>query len=401
MASTSKYTERVMGAISVFRTKAEKPPFTEAEMLVMALLLSDKGLTGWEIVDWICTTFRFYQKLATACLLHMPFNGHRPVDLIDARDDLRDGVWLALQRFDIPLKVHPQGDDETTYGMSETDCHRFLAEYAGFEDPAGAFPFFALPPELRNTVYELVFQFPVSGVRISTSGVIVTVTRSMDQDYSFQEWRDALDKNEFVVGTSVGKALAPLRTNRQFYQEATPYFYQLNQFRFIDSQDMSNSLQKVHAERRKLIERISFQVVLPPTYGMGVSSSFHFLTQLEGLRKLHIEMEEQQWLVMANGSKLSKYQTVAGIPGFNFLRKLRGLTELTLTGCPTVEAMVREDMMKPRSKKRASSARDDSSKKRKVKHCKVEDAEDDGLRRSARIKKARVEEVDVYWEDAF
>ena len=103
------------------------------------------------------------------------------------------------------------------------------------------FPFLELPEELRAAIYELVFSFPASGIRMEPvmHGARFFV-RERELDNLSADWHRVdyippsigpRDEGLFLASDMVSLLLV----SKQIYDEAVPVFYQRNKFCVDDS----------------------------------------------------------------------------------------------------------------------------------------------------------------------
>jgi hypothetical protein len=100
----------------------------------------------------------------------------------------------------------------------------------------GAFPFLRLPAELRSVIYDMVFQYPVSGllIRRSTSS-FRTRTQILTWPFSIAAWSQQNSSSYHGYGRykqSFPEALNLLLVNKQIFEETFPCLFRLNLFYF-------------------------------------------------------------------------------------------------------------------------------------------------------------------------
>ncbi|KAK5746426.1 hypothetical protein LTR17_000806 [Elasticomyces elasticus] len=218
---------RIHAAIAPSRNSSAKP-FNATKLVIMALVLSNKGLTQNEVWLWINTTFSYYRT--DACnkeskrvrklrrkLPDVYRNYKLPFGTTEAK--VRDG---DLERVDVRYTIAPW--------MAE--CFLKLPDDSASDTTT--FPFFTLPRELRDVIYTLVFQYPRSGLYIETGDLYrgpKVLSRDLDRNAPYEPWLYRYrEKKERLYAQHFSSMLSPLLISRQFYVEAMPVFFNVNKF---------------------------------------------------------------------------------------------------------------------------------------------------------------------------
>ena len=234
------------------------------------------------------------------------------------------------------------------------------------------FPIFELPAKLRDSIYELVFQYPESEIYVLRSGgwserrsrrrprQLALLDRSNDEPFDFQAWtqrakrsqrHDRSHEDNLLRSRLVKSILAPLLSSRQFYSEAMPVFYRKNRFHFVNPEAMTLALTSLARERRKHITHISFEYCVSDS----AASAFRGLLSIDNLRGLDIHVEPEAF---------RKTPRMKKVPGLATLIGLRGLDEVTFSwDCKGLKGVVKDALLKPnegpsRSGKRKRVGRD-------------------------------------------
>ena len=138
-ATRTELRERAEDIIRLWRLSSDKSPFSGVDLFTMALLHNDEPMNENKVAEWVRKSFSYYSEL-------------RYYDAAFIRDGGRQVELPATQ----PARKFFANPNE--------DWHLVIAEariylQTRFEPkPGGSFPFLELPPELRNRVYEMVFQ---------------------------------------------------------------------------------------------------------------------------------------------------------------------------------------------------------------------------------------------------
>lgn len=236
------------------------------------------------------------------------------------------------------------------------------------------FDLLALPAELRNSIYDMVFQYPIDrGLKFKPRG---GVGRQPADRFDIVDDRAKSNVNEPIKRNTrpIGRILAPLLTCRQFYNEAMPTFYRTNHFRVDDLEDLIKFLDKLGPKRRKHLSHLS--IAYPTRDRTIAAEAFKVLGKIEHLRTINLRVEEATWLKWARTqaerqaikdgkdaiAAREKYQSALDMPGMKRLLSIRGLEEVNVAGIRkeavlphTIETLKREltrDMDAGATKKR-------------------------------------------------
>lgn len=328
----------------------ERPPFSEEQLVVMALVDRDVPMTKKAIFDWIHSTLPYYSTLAREYMwesdgfyfepppplllpLHQPplgpipppIPGHIPPpppppplpgfyltdDAAYSWDQRGRGFKhrfnSAVHHFDVPVReIELDKVDHWTVPLNEaqTFLQPLFAEEQEVTDRP--FPFLRLPSELRMRIYEMLFALPQAGVRICKepfgSVEITTVSKDLSDAEAQELWFDNCSltkakKPAYVITCRTpSQLLAPLLVCRLIHKEAMPVFFDINLFVFCGIQDMSNFLSRISPERRQYIRRIYLNLRLNSQsyyvdYSWDMKESLRqtrLLTACTGLRDVEI-----------------------------------------------------------------------------------------------------------------
>ena len=301
---------RISTAIAPWRTRTDvPPPFTCAELVVLALVLNDEPMSDLGICLWAWSSFAFYTKLgATAVWKYWDGDeGRRSeseelLELAFPGPARPSGFQRALKRFDVPVRLVNAGEDGKENGSKWTvepsEAMLFLRPALWrCDQQRGSFPFLRLPPELRNMIYHMVFAFPPSGVMINaheidTSGTVYTSSRLFDLFFDFEHWKD---NNDHLPAGRVSDVLRLLLVNRQVRSEALYVFASINTFYFPTPAHMHSILSRMSEEHRNNIRYVAFTHAPGGSNGMSLTRAFALLAKMEQLRTLRIFVDQEEF----------------------------------------------------------------------------------------------------------
>jgi hypothetical protein len=215
---------------------------------------------------------------------------------------------------------------------------------------------------------DMVFAFPKSGVHVAHLGSrdyrnLEVATRSLDTSFSFDLWDSFSDDIQSyqnlgprVVTASLSEILKPLLVSKQFYKEAMPSFYRINNFVQEGLVDLKSNLSRLATSRLQYITHVSFK------YSGNYQSSakvFKLLKDMKGLRTLNIRVDEASWLskVPTPQEHPEKYSSVMNMNGMATLRSMRGLSDVKFHGSPTLQSIVRPKLLRREEDNQPSAAR--------------------------------------------
>ncbi|KAK3113669.1 hypothetical protein LTR53_008820 [Teratosphaeriaceae sp. CCFEE 6253] len=356
MARNKKLVKQISAVIKPWAESAEAPPFSERQLLIMALASSPRPMTEEAAYEWILDHFKYYKKAMFAELWQSQ-TGDLPCDsyagspsAYDRSENIPSFIEEFLSCFymvDLPL-IEIAYPNEVRFMVSSAGAHASLSDLLNDgPDDASPFRFFELPPELRNRIYEMFFRYPASGLCYDGPGRrFEMLTRSLNDMADDIDCWDASEAAPFFT-PAPRDILMPLSIDRQFYSEAMPIFYRINHFHFDGYRSLWDSLSALNESRRRHIRYIS---VCDSRCGASVyfPGAVKSLLQPENLRVLNLQFDEEAWLVRSKGGKIKKYDSIMKHPGVAQLRKMRGLSQVFLRGCPRLEAEIKADMLSPK-----------------------------------------------------
>ena len=174
----------------------------------------------------------------------------------------------------------------SVYTLSEAEA-RIHMEKCFERNAKGTFPFLKLSPELRETIYQMVFGFPPSGLMTgylhrSVEISLRTITKDFSCPFSFQGTRRYSIAGQFTLPL-LKVILAPLLANKQVFAEASYCFYRVNTFYFCDIYDLHKILSSISPSRRQHLGHIAFGY--RPVDARRAAAAFRVLATVKRLRR--------------------------------------------------------------------------------------------------------------------
>jgi hypothetical protein len=232
------------------------------------------------------------------------------------------------------------------WNMDLAEARIYLQRTVGFAPP-GSFPFLGLPAELRTIIYEMVFQYPASGLWLDRyrwdrdhTARFQVASKHFAEEFS-QDGRalDIIRRYGQRFGQSSQEALSLLSVNRQIYEESLPIFYRNNLFYCPKVTKLGQYLRGLAPARRQHLRQIAFKY-LPQDVDV-TPAAFQYLGSLPNLRKLYVEIDEDVW------SRIGFTH-----PGLAILGGIR-VDEAVFNGnCPTIAPVLKLEMERNDLKKR-------------------------------------------------
>ena len=244
--------------IAEYKHNSKVPPFSKAELVVMAILCAENDVvTKSEIYFWIVRSFEHYGYLAhrafaaaatnDSCLLG-PDAVARAVNAESIFGNQRE----LFDSYEIPLGRTRAGDKIATSESNELSVPiregRLFLRNVLEEPRTGWFRFLDLPPELRVRIYAMALSFPDIGIElvyrrnVTTSWQFRFWEREHESKFNISigaptvvQFRDNDDDGDDDEGPTRGnnihapkidQMLALLSVNKQTHQEALPIFLQ-------------------------------------------------------------------------------------------------------------------------------------------------------------------------------
>jgi hypothetical protein len=319
--------QEVLLLIQPYSIGSEEPPYTAGEMIIMALICSDNApLSKIDALAWILKTFRYYSDLFIA-------NWAERIPSQDwyASEDEEIGYPVggfaeAFMQYELPLTLAAtaQSMGRDTFTTDPRSARIYMRRL--LEPPREkTFAFLEVPNELRNVIYEMVFSFSCSGIRVR-HGVLESQRREGFPGGSIMNWElESLDSLEAIVLPPVGEILALLLVCRQINSEATPIFYNINAFEFPRPQMFVVFGNRMASNRFSNITKVSFDLTPPTALLLRHWTAFAtMLAAHQPLEFLGITLADTDWLKMRAPDRIilgrrTAFTRYEQILGFSFL----------------------------------------------------------------------------------
>ncbi|THY79347.1 hypothetical protein D6C87_07087 [Aureobasidium pullulans] len=381
---------------------------TDEELVLLALADSaDKSLKVTHIGEFIITRVRYYTT-QSAKYFFAAMSGHsagysvlslaartREYDPFYSSDPkhFADLASRYLCSYGIPVHVELNEHNQKVYRMTSGAAYAFIqkcfgkyealkkfksaqTEPSALTDPASC-PLMKLPVELRLKIYRLV---------LKATGFRLRVGRGTFLAYEEKVPVWASTSQNIFTMPRISKMLALLSVSKQIHSEAMPEFYRENHFEFLDMSCLKSFLTNIGTERRKFIRNITVRYLGISTAAAGAK----LLTQSDTLQKLTLIMSVSQDPAghYTIDSSRRKFPSLAQIPGFTALKRLRGIKQLAFN--PELEHNVVDAFLRPfiTQPKVVKAKKTKNSNKRKLKDLGTNDSDHDARQPSSKKTKA-------------
>ena len=345
-----------------WKWRQDKPPFSPAELITMALVATNSSRWEINILDWIDRNFSYYSGVSDV----KSWNARSIMHDHD-RDvaTLKEYLITGFREFELPANRCLMFESETlelAWRVSIPDARLYLQVPLGLNK--GTFAFLQLPAELRNTIYEMVMHYPPSGIYPAVNaGSEASTFRPISKDSRYHGEPVPLDSLSYLKDSaahfyyiqSAQKALSLLLVNKQIYEEALPFFYRLNIFTFTSVTTMAGFLKKLPSSRQRYIRDLAFSY--GPGEGKFAESAFQALASMENLSKLHVDIVESKWLHRQPDKKILR------LPGLGTLRKIRVEEVVFSKHCPKVAALLKAELESSPAQKRKAGEMEDEGER--------------------------------------
>lgn len=312
---------------------------------VLTILYHSAGPRSWQdiLCECIQTSIHHVTKL---------FDRGRYIASKDFSDCLRLFDWDITTTLDgnsNPLISLP----DSVASILVTDIHRLLVLRPNRPNrfkPKDKFSnrFLGLPPELRNMIYNMVFQLPKSGLNLYVKTefgeprYFSMITRSLNERKPLDSWESLRFKStEFIRSFPTSVLLSLLRCNRQIYLEAVGLFYYKNHFHCFDFADLHSLVKAISSPKPLLgIDRSQFVKHLSFNFEFGdrkkaVEALTAVFEKFYNLKKLGVYIDEDRWerFKRRNGTPFyHSPEKYPGIDAFYNLIKMPSLETLYVQG---------------------------------------------------------------------
>lgn len=297
----------IKAAICPWKSSSVKPPFSDLTLVTMALAHHHPPVPFEKVRAWVQHNFSFYEQ----------------GNYYDTA-----GIMQALYSYNAPVRRC----SGYTYTLCVNEARIYLQHVLRPE--LNDFPrFLDLPPELRTTIYEMVLQYPLSGLlldaRKSRSGgqvAFTTVSRERSTPSSVAAWTGSVPLLPLFYQL-VPEALSLLLVNKQIFNETLPIFYGSNIFYFDHLRDAYDMLRRLPESRREHVKQLALCYRPNLKDFEAEDRTFKLIASFSGLRTLHIDVPEaERWIKSKNEVYIERIRA---------LTRLRELTtaEVVFTGC--------------------------------------------------------------------
>lgn len=405
----------IEAVIEPYCHSTERPPFTVAEMAVMAILCSyERSLSRNKIHEWAIRTFRFYTDQAISRFVacgngdtcggnDWPDTSLLP-DFSQVYDDWTVPLFHAQSRLPVLQDRNRSAGVPVAVGPGRVFLSSWLEPKRN-----GTFPFFELPPELRNVIYEMVLRFPRSGL-----AVLHACPESKDPNFCALERREATispprswnvepltctkwiddrhttGQNYLQCGT-LSDVLAMLCVNKQTYAEALPIFYRDNAFYTFDLDSTINLLHELPSSRAQHLSDLTVHLSYGP--GNGHCDNLEYfpaamtkLSEAKKFKRLRVRADDKWWLELDKSHRMelgrtdrhSRIKHFREIPGMMELAQAASKADglVFLGHCSKLEEYVR-GVIKSLKEGDQLPKKEDKRAEGRTTHC-VEEVVDEG-----------------------
>ncbi len=256
----------ILEMIAEHTERKKRPPFSAQELQVMALLCScDRSVSFAGALHWVVRTFSYYRERALLAYAEsVPYLDYdeRPMTFIpDWYSGWNDWSAPFVQLESRSPAKHTNASHDCGYSVPLAAGRMYLRKWLEPERQ-GHLPFLKLPSEVRNSIYELVFTLPASGLALlrgadydtniggRSEPVLHTLAfylqqRPEDAKSDLEEWHYSLN---FLLCPPLSQILALLAVNKEIRAEAKTYFYELNHFYFDTFESFSAFVNNTSSE---------------------------------------------------------------------------------------------------------------------------------------------------------
>ncbi|CAK3900281.1 Hypothetical predicted protein [Lecanosticta acicola] len=348
--------QEISTIVEPYRHLREKPPFSTAELIVIAVVCFSghpAGATAHDLLHYIIHEFRYFTDKLIEAYTSKEFD--RIFEAIGKQDeylgDIVEGFWRALGDYEVPLTVNRYqdgGEHSYRYTVKLSEARVFLRNIL---EPVrkGVFDFMELPSEIRNTICEYILELP------GKDGLTIVYQRN-EPSYFWRDWNCMFlvgmrangstarispghspttrlgNPNDGTIGIcapAMKDLLAILSVCKQIYREVMSMFYRLNHVRFHGLGAIEMFLLKGPSTRLQHLTSVGITLNTPGDF-TTFPATVQKLASLSHLRELTIGMySEPEWLDMFPSDRRSlgwrikrKFRTFDDIPGMLDLAEL-------------------------------------------------------------------------------
>jgi len=361
----------VEAAIKPYANSTATPPFSVSEIMTMAWVCrkhrTQLTITDKKISDWMLMNFGQYREVALTELYMHSFQ------VCSTTYKERHGFHtftyqrlLECERLECPLQASLPDDTSRPanriYSSTLASARRHLRRALGNE--LSSFDrLLELPAEVRLMIYEEVLRVPAEELQYddhefdpkSSNHQLRLSSRGERHELShYANWTNCLATGRADSTPSynptrwatepTSEIMAPLRVNRQIFEEAMPVFYNVNKFHVKSLQELTRMLQHCGARRRACFSNISFDYG-GKTGPKTAMRAFRLLNEVKFLHSLEMSVDEESYLEARSSTVAPRYKSPEQMPGIELL----GITRVRELGfpraCPQIESYLRPRML--------------------------------------------------------
>ncbi|KAK4892408.1 hypothetical protein LTR27_009064 [Elasticomyces elasticus] len=263
----------VQALVKPFRSDSKMNPrsskLRDTHIVAIVLLLATKALDLVGIITRITQRFAYFAELSAR-------------DTVELTNKFARRICDALRVYELPITRELRGRD-WYYSITRAAAYDYLRNlfpstltdttFAGKDDFTTRF--FSLPPEVRDMIYDMVFTFPASGVRVTYNvlggSMITTMTREMEEQVDPHAWDEYASRGNTYrhnranlllrSSQSVARVHALAYVNQDFRKDTEHLPFKLNRIHFLSAQELREFMNHMHPNRRPLVKRISVNYV--------------------------------------------------------------------------------------------------------------------------------------------
>lgn len=235
------------------------PPFSNPELMVMAIIDSDEEFCGREeIVKWILENFAYHKNAVCDSFLERMYSwGDDPYHLHDCMASINNNLERAFSAYGSPVVGE-------RYASVEVKQARFFLQRWLEPERKGTFRILDLPPELRDRIFDLILVFPSPALKVR---------------YNRYEYTLGLEAHGRAFGPMQTEHCALLRcssrpcggyntvddpkaimnlaiTCKQLAAETIPIFYGRNRFSLVDADSIVKFTKIVSPRRMRHLKKL-------------------------------------------------------------------------------------------------------------------------------------------------
>ncbi|KAK5691003.1 hypothetical protein LTR17_025758 [Elasticomyces elasticus] len=346
-------------AIADYTEPDTKPPYSTPQLVAMAAICSyEIEVTDKGVLRWILETFPYYtQQAIHEYITHSFANRTSFFDDFQTQEEpgrFEASITKALGSYALPLRTalfeyeDDQGNNLLRTGLKVLVAPARISLRSVLESSRdGKFQFLELPPEMRNAVYEVLLVFNKHGFTVPFGKKHMCLESREAEEYDPKISTDAgnVHRNlQQVTAPPPATILALLCTCKQVYQEAMPYFYRDNRFRFQYLADFASWSKCLAPSRLEQLSNLYLDVsILYKAEYEDVISALQSLTAIKHLQKLELSFTsgDNEWLKM--DSRMRQMMGVQRSRSFTKVEQIPMFSALALVASRATELVITRD----------------------------------------------------------